>query len=201
MPAAIPARSTSSPDSGEARPPADAEPPIGLLIDVVHEAGDWGSLDAASDAVRAAAGALAAELGITASEACVALASDAEVERLNASYRGKPAPTNVLSFPAGPIQQPSSAGQMRVLGDLVLAAETVSREAADLKVPLAHHLQHLIVHGLLHLLGYDHERDDEAEAMEALEVRILARLGIADPYADAGEPLPSRRQQVDFAKS
>lgn len=174
------------------RAPADAEPPIGLAIDVVHDAGDWGSLEAVSDAVQAAAGALAAELEISASEACIALASDAEVERLNATYRGKQAPTNVLSFPATP--SPVSTSEKRFLGDLVLAAETVSQEAADLGVPFEHHLQHLVVHGLLHLLGYDHETDDEAEVMEALEVRILSRLGIADPYAAAGEPLSSRGQ-------
>jgi len=193
MPSVIPAPSISNPDGGDVPLLADAEPPIGLSIDLVHEAGDWGSLEPVSDAVQAAAGALAAELGTTASEACVALSSDAEVERLNAAYRGKPAPTNVLSFPAGPALPTSAeaplAGQVRFLGDLVLAAETVSREAADLGVPLAHHLQHLVVHGLLHLLGYDHQSDDEAEVMEALEVRILAHLGIANPYAAAGESL------------
>ncbi len=133
------------------------------------------------------------------SEACVALSSDAEVARLNATYRGKQAATNVLSFPAGPA--PAGGGDVRLLGDLVLAAETVTREAAELGLPLEHHLQHLVVHGLLHLLGYDHEMDEEAETMEALEVRILARLGIDDPYAAAGEPLTSRRQQPDLPKS
>jgi probable rRNA maturation factor len=202
MPPADPARSIQSPDGGDAHAPADADPPIRLAIDVVHEAGDWGRLDAVSDTVRAAADALAAELAIAASEACVALSSDAEVERLNATYRGKQAPTNVLSFPAGPAIEPAAdaAEPVRFLGDLALAAETVVREAADLDVPFEHHLQHLVVHGLLHLLGYDHETDDEAEAMEALEVRILARLGIADPYAAAGEPHPPRRHQAEFAK-
>jgi probable rRNA maturation factor len=205
MPSVVPARSVSSPDGGDVPALADAEPPIGLLIDVVHEAGDWTPLDAASDAVTAAAAALAAELAITASEACVALSSDAEVERFNATYRGKPAPTNVLSFPAGPMPAPSAEtpdrSEVRFLGDLVLAAETIAREAADLGVPVAHHLQHLVVHGLLHLLGYDHDTDGEAEIMEAMEVRILARLGVADPYAVAGEPLQLRRDHTDFAKS
>jgi probable rRNA maturation factor len=200
MPSVDPVRSISTADGGETRASADAEPPIGLAIDVVHESGDWSPLDAVDDAVRAAADALAAELKISASEACVALSSDPEVERLNATYRGKQAPTNVLSFPAEP-DQPERPGGTRFLGDLVLASETLSREAAELGLPVKHHLQHLVVHGLLHLLGYDHETDDEAEAMEAAEVRILARLGIADPYAAAGEPLSSRRNETDFSKS
>ncbi len=196
MPSVVPIRSLSSPDGGEALPAADAEPPIGLLVDVVHDAGEWGSLDAVESAVRASAAALAAELGTTRSEACVALSSDAEVERLNAAYRGKQAPTNVLSFPAskGPA---ADAEETRFLGDLVLAAETVAREATDMGIPPEHHLQHLVVHGLLHLLGYDHEIDQEAEIMEALEVRILARLEIPDPYAAAGEPLSSRRNETE----
>jgi len=200
MPSVDPVRSISTADGGEARASADAEPPIGLAIDVVHEAGDWSPLDAVSDAVHAAADALAAELKTSACEACVALSSDAEVERLNATYRGKKAPTNVLSFPAGP-DHPTDRVATRFLGDLVLASETLSREAAELGLPVEHHLQHLVVHGLLHLLGYDHEADDEAEAMEAAEVRILARLGIANPYAVAGEPLNPRRNETDFSKS
>jgi probable rRNA maturation factor len=198
MPAVVPAKSIAAPDGGELSL-ADAEPPIGLAIDVVHEAGDWGSLDAATDAVAAAARALAAEVGTADSAACVALSSDAEVARLNATYRGKTAATNVLSFPAGPA--PAEAGDVRPLGNLVLAAETVAREAEELGLPREHHLQHLVVHGLLHLLGYDHEKDDEAELMESLEVRILARLGIDDPYAAAGEPLASHRQQPEPPKS
>jgi probable rRNA maturation factor len=200
MPSVAPVRSSSTADGGDARACADAEPPISLAIDVVHEAGDWGPLDAVNDDVSAAAAALAAALKITASEACVALSSDAEVERLNAAYRGKKAPTNVLSFPAAP-EHAACRGETRFLGDLVLASETLSREAAELGIPVKHHLQHLVVHGLLHLLGYDHETDDEAEAMEALEVRILARLGIADPYAAAGEPLSLRRNETDSSKS
>jgi probable rRNA maturation factor len=167
---------------------------------VVHEAGDWGEIDRASEAVAAAAAALSSELGISASEACVALSSDEQVARLNAAYRGKPGPTNVLSFPARSAA-PTAIAQTRFLGDLVLAAGTVSREAAGLGLPLAHHLQHLVVHGLLHLLGYDHETDAEAQVMEALEVRILARLGIASPYDAPPERLPSCRHETEFVKS
>jgi probable rRNA maturation factor len=198
MPAVVPERNLSVAECGEPSL-AEAEPPIGIVIDVVHDAGDWGSLDVASDAVMAAAGALAAELAIGGSEACVALSSDAEVARLNATYRGKQTATNVLSFPAARAFDPAVG--LRSLGDLVLAAETVEREARELGLPHEHHLQHLVVHGLLHLLGYDHEKDDEAEEMEALEVRILARLGIDNPYAAAGEPLTSRRQKPEPPKS
>jgi probable rRNA maturation factor len=198
MASVLPERDISVSEGGEPSL-AEAEPPIGIVIDVVHDAGDWGSLDVASDAVMAAAGALAAELAIGGSEACVALSSDADVAQLNATYRGKTTATNVLSFPAAHAFAPVIGRPS--LGDLVLAAETVEREAKELGLPRGHHLQHLVVHGLLHLLGYDHETDDEAEEMEALEVRILARLGIDNPFAAVGEPLTSRRQKPEPPKS
>lgn len=186
MPQAAPRPNVSSADGGDACATPDAEPPIGLHIDVVHEGGDWAALDESSDRVRGAAAALSAELGIADGEACVALSSDRHVAELNSTYRGKPTPTNVLSFPAsGRV----GAVPSRFLGDVVLAQETIAREAAELGLPFDDHLQHLVVHGLLHLLGYDHETHHEAQKMEALEVRILGRLGIADPYAAAGEPL------------
>jgi probable rRNA maturation factor len=161
-------------------------------------AGGWGALSTIAEVATAAAAAVSAELGVTRSEACIALSSDAQVAQLNATYRGKPQPTNVLSFPA---KAPAIAGQARILGDVVLAAETVSREAAALGLPLTSHLQHLVVHGLLHLLGYDHEQDEEAHAMEALEIRILARLGVANPYEVAGAPHSSCQQQTEFLES
>lgn len=103
----------------------------------------------------------------------IALASDAAVRKLNARDRGKDKPTNVLSYPSG---------ARGFLGDVVLARQTVWREArAQGKTPAAH-VSHLVAHGTLHLLGYDHEKRSEAERMEGLERRILARLGIADPY-------------------
>ncbi len=176
MPATVPAPTVIA-SEGEVRASADAEPQIGLSVDVVHEAGDWPQLDALLVAIHAAADAVATELGVSGA-ACVALSSDDEVAKLNGAYRGKPAPTNVLSFPA-----PEADEQIRFLGDIGLAAETVAREAQEQGVPLVDHLQHLVVHGLLHLQGYDHQTEAEAEIMEALEVRILGRLGIADPYA------------------
>ena len=108
------------------------------------------------------------------------LTDDAALRALNARWRGIDKPTNVLSFPS------SSRGHLRdatMLGDIALAYETLAREAENLGVPLADHYRHLIAHGFLHLIGYDHETDAEAERMEALETRILARLGAADPYA------------------
>jgi probable rRNA maturation factor len=107
------------------------------------------------------------------------LADDSALRALNLSWRGIDKPTNVLSFPAAP----GRPGEARTLGDIALAYETLAREAEDLGVSLADHYRHLLVHGFLHLIGYDHETDADAERMEALEARILARLGVADPYA------------------
>ncbi len=126
--------------------------------------------------------------------AVVAFGDDAAVRALNARYRGKDAPTNVLSFPVagpivGPVVGPDGEGETRPLGDIVLARETVMREAAEQAVDFSHHVTHLIVHGVLHLLGYDHGVDVEAEEMEALEIEILFELGIDNPYAE--EPVGS----------
>ena len=108
------------------------------------------------------------------------LADDPALRALNLRWRGLDKPTNVLSFPA---PQPGRRGDPTTLGDIALAYETLAREAGDLGVPLADHYRHLLVHGFLHLIGYDHETDAEAGRMEALETRILTRLGVGDPYA------------------
>ena len=118
-------------------------------------------------------------------ELAVVLADDAELGRLNRRFRGKRGPTNVLSFPAA---APGAAGPDAaplVLGDLVLALETVLREAAAQNKPVADHLAHLVVHGVLHLIGYDHQSEADARRMESLEKSILAELGVPDPYRDA----------------
>ncbi len=121
---------------------------------------------------------------------CVSLilADDAEVQALNAEWRGKDKPTNVLSFPMlerGDLFALSPHGPPELLGDIALAYETCMREAAEKGVSLEHHTAHLVVHGLLHLAGYDHEKSPaDASAMEALEIKALASMGIADPYGD-----------------
>jgi probable rRNA maturation factor len=147
------------------------------MIEVEVGSPDWTAAlpDAEDLAVRAAEAALAGaeESG----DVVVLLAGDDEVAELNGHYRGKAGPTNVLSFPA-----PGSARPH--LGDIALAYGVTAREAAEQGKPLGHHLMHLVAHGVLHLVGYDHEVEGEAETMEALERRVLAGLGAPDPYAD-----------------
>jgi probable rRNA maturation factor len=117
-------------------------------------------------------------------ELAIMLTDDAGIRTLNANWRGIDKPTNVLSFPALQPTGPSSPDDApRMLGDIAIAYETVRREADDELKPFGHHLSHLAIHGFLHLIGYDHETDEEAGEMENLEREILARLGIPDPYA------------------
>jgi probable rRNA maturation factor len=154
-----------------------------IELDIMIEAGDWASLkDVEALAQKAAEAAVAVTYEADgAFEASVMLTDDAHIRELNRTWRGKDKPTNVLSFPAP--EQPGLAGP-RHLGDIALAYETLVRESEEESKELAHHFAHLIVHGVLHLLGYDHETEAEAEIMEALEVKALATLGIADPYRD-----------------
>jgi probable rRNA maturation factor len=113
----------------------------------------------------------------------------AESRRLNRTWRGKDKPTNVLSFPAGPLPAASSRGQRgaatepQPIGDLAICAPVVAREAREQGKPVPAHWAHMVVHGVLHLLGYDHENERDAAIMEAREVRILAQFGYPDPYA------------------
>lgn len=111
----------------------------------------------------------------------IVLATDEEVAGLNGQWRGKPRPTNVLSFPAAPglILPPD---EPQPLGEIILASGVVGREAAEQAKPLADHFTHLVVHGFLHIMGYDHEDDMEAARMERLEMEILAQMGIPNPY-------------------
>jgi probable rRNA maturation factor len=120
--------------------------------------------------------------------ASLLFADDAEIHALNREWRGKDKPTNVLSFPMlarAELLALAPEGPPELLGDVALALETCQREAADKGIPLEHHAAHLIIHGLLHLAGHDHETSPEdAAAMEVLEIKALALMGIADPYGD-----------------
>ncbi|VBB69861.1 Metal-dependent hydrolase YbeY, involved in rRNA and/or ribosome maturation and assembly [invertebrate metagenome] len=117
-------------------------------------------------------------------ELTVVLTDDSRIKTLNCIYRGQDKPTNVLSFPA--LEEPSFLGEALALGDILVALQTTLREAEQQAIPFADHFCHLVVHGALHLLGYDHQESDAAETMERLEARILAQLGIENPYADIG---------------
>ncbi len=175
--------------SGDERS-GDEEPPSRLRLDLerVDDDGDWASFGPVDDLI-AAVGRVLAEAPEIAdalpASAAVALSSNAAVRRLNAVYRGKDSPTNVLSFPAPEPPPGMATDAPRTLGDVVIALETLRDEAVATGIPPAHHFQHLLLHGVLHLMGYDHETDDEAEQMETLETALLARLGIPDPYAEA----------------
>jgi probable rRNA maturation factor len=155
---------------------------MSVRVDFVQTSQRWRGALPARALARQAIAAAAAECGIAlrrGAEVCVHLVGDAEIKALNARWRGRDAPTDVLSFPA---VEPARVADARLLGDVLLAFETVSREAEQERKTLADHFRHLVVHGFLHLLGFDHVERGEAEAMEALEARALARLGVSDPY-------------------
>lgn len=166
-------------------PPGAAAPPI--VADMLIEAGAWpdeARLRRLVDrAIEASVAAAKPDLAPRA-EVSFVFTDDAHVRALNRRYRGKDAATNVLSFPAAPVDR-RRVGPL--LGDIVLGSETVASEAADAGLSADAHATHLIVHGFLHLLGYDHEADEAAAMMEGLETTILAALGIADPYARTGD--------------
>jgi len=162
-------------------------------VDIVVEADDWTALDLPGVASSAGEATLA-RLGIAGpAEIALLATSDAALARLNADFRGKSEPTNVLSWPALPLAPPApgapppapapdATGEL-FLGDIALAWETCRREAEASGRPLADHATHLIVHAILHLLGYDHICEQDAALMEGLEVEILSSLGLPDPYS------------------
>ena len=164
------------------------------LVDTLTEDPRWEAFGLA-DLAEPAARATLARLGLPAEGFAISLlgCSDARIAVLNADFRGRPQPTNVLSWPsqdraaaadggdpAPP--RPGPAAEPAELGDIAIAWETCMREAGDAWRPMPDHVTHLIVHGVLHLLGYDHIRDKDAALMESLEVETLASLGVADPY-------------------
>lgn len=149
-----------------------------MNLEITIEDKDWKTVPNLRKLTRAAIKAALVDDDISIS---VLFTSDAEISDINKQWRGKAKPTNVLSFPVS-AETPVPKGEPRPLGDIVMAYGAILREATEQKKPVANHVSHLIVHGLLHLLGYDHEIDAEAEIMEAREVEILKKLGIEDPY-------------------
>jgi probable rRNA maturation factor len=147
-----------------------------LQVEVVRQGRDWSP--AAADIRTWASAALGRRAA--GAELAVRVVNAAESKRLNARYRGRDQPTNVLSFPVAHL--PGSGSAPRPLGDLVICASVVRDEARQQRKAIKAHWAHLVVHGSLHLLGYDHERDDEARRMERREVAVLKRFGIPNPY-------------------
>ena len=160
------------------------------MIDVVIEDARWAGLDLESLAERASDATLA-HLGLTPDdwEACVMACDDARIADLNAEFREKPTPTNVLSWPSEERSAEEDGAQPELpegpdpeLGDIAIAFETCERESVAAEKPMADHVTHLLVHAMLHLLGFDHIRDKDAALMEGLEVEILGKLGLSNPY-------------------
>ena len=154
---------------------------MSLQVDIGVDAPAWRAVASLEALVEAAIRAVLRDEGLDEARDCevsVLLCDDAKIRDLNKLWRGIDEPTNVLSFPADDV-----ADGFSLYGDLAIAFETTAREAAEEGKSVEAHLSHLVVHGFLHLLGHDHEEDEEAEEMEASERRILAGLGIADPYA------------------
>ncbi len=160
-----------------------------LDIQISVEEGDWPSEEELQSLAERVLGEAAAYLKKhekqpfprTATELSLVFTDDASIREINAEWRSRDKATNVLSFPAFPLEPGGKPGPM--LGDIIIARETVEREAVEFEKSFDDHLTHLMVHGFLHLFGYDHMNNSEAERMEGLETRILAGLGLSDPYA------------------
>ena len=160
-----------------------------VQIEVIVRSALWNKRRTARSIVKKAVLAAAKAASTAPAELAIVLSNDSTIQALNRDWRGKNAPTNVLSFPAAPglpvsgRRSGKSQLQSPYIGDIVIAYQTTAREAVAEGKPFDHHLAHLAVHGFLHLLGYDHENDRDAEKMESLERRVLGRLAIPDPYA------------------
>lgn len=172
-----------------------------MSVDVVIEDPRWDALDIDALA-QAATDAVLDRLGLDGViyEIAVLACDDARIAALNADFRGKPAPTNVLSWPSdercaamdGEMPLPPDPAQDAELGDIAIAYDTCAREAVAAAKPMRDHCLHLLVHGTLHLLGFDHQRDQDATLMEGLETEILGKMGLDDPYRNGtgqGAPL------------
>ncbi len=153
-----------------------------LKIDVLVDSDLWQEPAKARSLVRRAVAQAAATASTAGTELAIVLTDDSAIRQLNRLWRGIDAATNVLSFPSK-----QTADEPAHLGDIVLAHQTIAREASAENKPFAHHLAHLVVHGFLHLIGYDHDKDADAETMEQTERKILRRLNIPDPYRYSGK--------------
>jgi probable rRNA maturation factor len=182
------------PPAGDGTVSAESEPPQ-IDADIMIGDGRWEAVNGLTTLIPRLVAAALNEAGRSAQAGSVSIAllSNAEVRSLNKAFRGKDSATNVLSFPAAPplSTHKSAAGPAAFLGDVALAYETVAEEALAQQKPVLHHAAHLVVHGVLHLAGFDHGYDAEAECMEDAERLILGRLGIPDPYADHALPPPA----------
>jgi probable rRNA maturation factor len=153
-------------------------------IDIRLESPLWKAKRNAKSILRRAIRQASSAVALTGGEVSVVLSDDSTVHVLNRTWRHEDAPTNVLSFPAD--SGKADRGRPRLLGDIVIAYQTAEREANNQRKPFEQHLAHLAVHGFLHLVGYDHKSGDEAKAMERLEILILARLDVPNPYNCTG---------------
>ncbi len=155
-----------------------------IALDVARDSAGWDALPEAEALAERALAAAAERAGVQLrpnAEVSLLLTGDEQMRGLNREWRAKDKPTNVLSFPA---VQPDKLPRAPFLGDIAVAFETLAREAEEEGKAVGDHYTHLVVHGFLHLLGYDHQTDAEADAMERLETQILGALGVEDPYAD-----------------
>ena len=185
-------------------------PQVGPAIDIMVDSPLWKAQRGLKAVLQRAIGEAAAMAATSGGELAIVLTDDSAIRALNRVWRGKDQPTNVLSFPANAPPHPlprkpgrvgvgaatrwadEPPGRVRLLGDIVIAYETMAREAMAEGRPFQHHLAHLAVHGFLHLVGHDHAADAEADAMEALEIAVLARLDVPNPYLIPPLPSPAR---------
>ena len=182
------------PDQSSANKPSEDERT--LLVEIVAEQSDWekGAWDGVQADIRHAAIAafhtgIGARNDMSAPEAdieiSIRLTDDKEMRNLNAQWRSIDRPTNVLSFPNwDAVSEPFNGEVVILLGDVVLARQTIEAEADEANLSPVNHVKHLVVHGVLHLLGFDHETEEEADIMESLEVKVLSNIGVASPYKD-----------------